>query len=470
MRVSKWISFVLIVLFAFSCKRVSNPTVERAEPTRLQQVNERGVLRVVTDFNATSYFIYRGQPMGYQYEMLQELANHLGVRLEVMVDNDLERKFELLRNNEVDMIAVNLTVTKERRETMDFTVAHTQTRQILVQRKPVGWQSMNSSDLNDSLVTSQLDLAGKTIYVQKNSAYARRLRSLSDEIGDTIYIREVDEGEDKLIEKVAAGEIDFTVSDENVAEVNETYFGNIDISLPVSFPQNLAWAVPKESDDLRLAVNAWLTEFKQTKRYAIIYHKYFRSKRSAEMKDSDYFANYSGKLSPYDPIIRQVSEEIGWDWRLVASMIYQESRFNPQARSWAGAYGLMQLMPRTGERFGVNPNSSPKMQIRAGLMYIQWLDERFSFIEDEEERKKFILASYNVGMGHVLDARALAEKYDANPDVWEGNVAEFLLNKADPRVYNDEVVRYGYCRGSEPYHYVAEIIERYEHYKNLIEE
>jgi membrane-bound lytic murein transglycosylase F len=461
---------MLIVVMAFSCKRVSNSSLEEKTLSRLQQVMDRGTLRVVTDFNSTSYFIYRGQPMGYQYEMLQELANHLGVRLEVRVDNDLERKFDMLENGEIDLIAVNLSITKDRRQKMDFTVAHTQACQVLVQRKPDNWRKLSSKALADSLLKNQLDLAGKTIYVQKNSSYVKRLKNLSEEIGENITIVEVEEAEDKLIEKVANGEINYTVSDENVARVNQTFFGNIDISLPVSFQQNLAWAVPKGSKDLKYTIDSWLTDFKDSRKYAMIYHKYYQSTRTAEIKESDYFTNISGKISPYDAAIKQFSEEIGWDWRLVASMIYQESRFNPQAKSWAGAYGLMQLMPRTGERFGVTAASSPKMQIRAGIMYIRWLDERFQFIKDINERQKFILASYNVGMGHVLDARALAIKYDGNPDIWEGNVAEFLLSKADPRIYSDPVVKYGYCRGVEPYQYVTDIIERYDHYKNLVSE
>jgi membrane-bound lytic murein transglycosylase F len=450
--------------------RVSNPVPKSENVSRLTQVSDRGVLRVVTDFNSTSYFIYRGQPMGYQYEMLQELADYLGVRLEVIVNNNLEEKFELIETGEVDLIAVNLAVTKERRSKMDFTVPHTQTHQVLVQRKPADWRSLSMKILEDSLVRSQLDLAHETIYVQRNSSYAKRLYNLSDEIGDSINIVEVDIGSEKLIEMVARGEIDYTVSDENVAQVNESYFDNIDIETPVSFPQNLAWAVEKGADDLKFTIDTWLTDFKKTKKYAVLYHKYYRNKRSAEIVESDLFSNNSGKISPYDVTLKQLSEDIGWDWRLLASMVYQESRFNPHAKSWAGAFGLMQLMPATAKRFGVGPDSPTKMQMRAGTMFIQWLDDRLNHIEDVQEREKFILASYNVGLGHVLDARALAVKHGMDPDKWDGNVADFLLSKSDPAVYSDPVVKYGYCRGAEPYHYVAEILERYEHYKNLVGE
>lgn len=470
MNLNRLFNIMLFVILAFSCTRVSNPIPDHDSVSRLKQVSERGVLQVVTDFNSTSYFIYRGQPMGYQYEMLQELADYLGVRLEVIVNNNLEEKFELLETGQVDLIAVNLAVTKERRLKMDFTVPHTQTHQVLVQRKPADWENLSMKILEDSLVRNQLDLAHKKIYVQRNSSYAKRLYNLSDEIGDSINIVEVDIGSEKLIEMVARGEIDYTVSDENVAQVNESYFDNIDIETPVSFPQNLAWAVAKGADDLKFAIDTWLTDFKKTKKYAVLYRKYYKNKRSAEIVESDLFSNNSGKISPYDATLKQLSEDIGWDWRLLASMVYQESRFNPHAKSWAGAFGLMQLMPATAKRFGVGPGSPPKMQMRAGIMFIQWLDDRLNYIEHIEEREKFILASYNVGLGHVLDARALAVKHGKDPNKWDGNVADFLLSKSDPAVYSDPVVKYGYCRGAEPYHYVADILERYEHYKNLVGE
>ena len=464
----KYIAFLIILLLTITCGRVSNSDSKVKSTSKLKEVVDRGKLRVVTDFNSTSYFIYRGQPMGYQYEMLQELADYLGVELEVSVNNDLAEKFDMLKNGEVDLIAVNLTVTKERRKIMDFTVAYSQTHQVLVQRKPANWKSLSSAAIEDSLIRSQLDLAYKTIYVQRNSSYAKRLYNLSDEIGDTIDIREVDEGVEQLVEKVATGEIDYTVCDENVAMVNETYYSNIDIATPISFPQNLAWALPKGSDDLKASINHWLTYFTNTSKYAVIYHKYFRNKRSAEIIESDYFANSSGVISPYDRMIKEQSEEIGWDWRLVASLIYQESRFNPNAKSWAGAFGLMQLMPSTAKKFGVGPSSQPNKQIHAGILYIKWLNDRLSMIKNEEERKKFIVASYNVGLGHVLDARALAAKNGYDQDVWDYNVDLFIIKKSNPQYYTDPVVKYGYCRGSETFNYVASIFERYEHYKNLV--
>ena len=434
----------------------------------LDIIKEKGKIVVLTDYNSTSYFIYRGQPMGYQYELLQELADYFGLQLEVIVSNDLDHSFNKLENGDVDLIAANITITKQRKQIMDFTIPHSKTRQVLVQRKPDKWENPDKKSHESSLIRDQLDLAGKTVYVQANSSHAFRLHNLSDEIGENINIVEANEEVEHLISLVAKGEIDYTVSDENVAQVNQNYYQNIDVETPLSFHQNLAWAVRKNSGKLLTEINEWLTQFKETREYKLIYAKYFQNNRSAHIVESDYYALTSGRISAYDDYIKTYSEELGWDWRLIASLMYQESRFQPNVRSWAGAFGLMQLMPSTANRFGINHNSSHEQQIRAGIKFLTWLEEKLDFIEDREEKIKFTLAAYNVGLGHIIDARNLAEKNGSNPDIWEDSVDKFLLSKSDPKFYNDPVVKYGYCRGKETYAYVRDIMERYEHYRNLI--
>ena len=437
----------------------------------LQGIRERGKLVVGADFSSTSYFIYRGQPMGYQYQMLQELANYLDLRLDVQVSGDIDEAFNELNEGDIDLIAMNLTVTADRKNKVAFTYPHSQTRQVLVQRMPENYRQLHVSQLNDSLIRNQLDLAGKTVYVQKGSVYAERLRSLANEIGAEIDIVTVPVEAEQLVQMVARGEIEYTVADENVAAVNKTYFPILDVETAVSFPQNLAWAVRKNSPDLKNEIDTWLKDFRKTSRYAVIYNKYFRNHHTANIFSSDYYVLGSGKISRYDEAVKRESERIGWDWRLVSSMIYQESRFNPKAVSWAGAFGLMQLMPATAGRFGVSKNTSPESHIRAGVSFIKWLEKRFeNEIPDSLERTKFVLAAYNVGKGHVDDARRLAEKFGDDPDVWDDNVEKWLLNKSQPKYYRDPVVKHGYARGIETSNYVKEVIDRYEHYRNIVDE
>ena len=460
--------FVLSVL---ACKNDKNVETSKMPKIDLKEIRQRGNLVVVTDYNSTNYFIYRGQPMGFQYDLLKELEKHLGIKLEIKVNNDLEDNFECLTEGSCDLIALNLTITKERKKIVSFTEPHSQTRQVLVQRRPDNWTKMSKKERDLSVIRNQLMLANKDIeiYVQKNSSHAARLKNLSDEIGDSIRVIEVDEDAETLVGKVASGEIDFTVCDENVAKVNQTYYPNIDIQTSVSFPQYLAWAVRPDSRELLEEINKWMAEFKNTRKYASIYNKYFKNNKSATIVSSDYYALNSGRISMYDEVVKQNADKIGWDWRLISSVIYQESRFNPNARSWAGAYGLMQLMPSTGKRFGVDDSSSPESNIRAGVKFLKWLDDRLKDdVPDEEERVKFILASYNVGMGHILDAMALAEKNGRSPKKWEDNVEYYLRKKSDRKFYTDPVVKHGYCRGNMPANYAKEIMERYEHYKNII--
>lgn len=466
--------FIFILLISFS--NSDDESGEKVLPTDttdvfdLEDIMERGKIIAVTDYNSINYFVYRGKTMGYQYELLNKYADHLGVDLKLKVNNSLNAKFNCLTQGECDIIGIDLTVTQERSRYVDFTIPHSLSRQVLVQRKPEKYSRMTSRQIEKELIRNQLNLAGKTIYVQKASSFATRLENLADEIGANINVVESDYEAEQLVKMVAKGKIDYTVCDEHVAMVNRTYYNNIDIKTPVSFPQQLAWAVQKGADSLKASINNWLREYKQTADYRMLYHRYFVSKRSAHKRNQKYHSIAGGKISPYDDLIKQYSDSIGWDWRLLASLIYQESRFKSNIDSWAGAKGLMQLMPATAARFGANNLYDPKQNIRAGVGFIEYLENEFDARKvDKMDRIKFVLASYNVGMGHVLDARRLAEKYNADNNSW-AEVDTFLLNKSRPKYYNDPVVKYGYCRGEEPYKFVSDIIDRYEHYKKLVPE
>jgi len=459
----------IILLLVTTCKDTPERITSGREVNDLTEILEKGKLIAITDYNSTDYFIYRGQPMGYQYDMLQDLADHMNIKLDVVVSSSLEETINCLRMGDCDLIALNLTVTRQRRSQVNFIIPHGQTRQVLIQRKPENWERMSPSRVDRALIRNQLDLAGEKVYVQHNSAFYRRMLNLTEEIGDTIQIVDVPEEAETLIMLVADGQIDYTVCDENVAKVNQTYYPNLDIQTAISFPQNLAWAVNSEATELKQVIDEWLRQYRKSTRYAVIYNKYFKNQRSASIVKSDLFTLSSGKISAYDDHIREYSEQIGWDWRLLASMIYQESRFDPGARSWAGAFGLMQLMPVTARRFGINMNSPVKDQINAGTQFIRWLDKRFiTSIPDKEERIKFILASYNVGPGHVFDAIRLADKNGKDPQKWHDSVDEYLLKKTNPQFYRDPVVKYGYCRGTETIKYVNQVLDRYDHYRNII--
>ena len=469
----------LIFLFAFlatvlaSCSdhyHTSKNLNNKIVACDLDSIRKRGRLIAVTDFNSTDYFIYKGEPMGFNYELLKTFSDNIGIDLEIIPENHIDRAFGMLKSGEADLLAFSLPLNSSAESDVKFTVPIEETRKVLVQRKPDNRRSSERDGSDKKLISNQIKLARKTIYIQAGSSNPEQLISLAHEIGDSNNIIEVPFEPEKLIQHVSSGEIDYTVCDENIAQVNSTYYPDIDVNTPVSFPQNFAWGVRKNNSDALLSeLNRWIETYKLTGSYALLYAKYFRNPRSISIVKSDYYALNTGKVSRYDDMIRKFSATINWDWRLLASLICQESHFDQNVESYAGAYGLMQIMPETGENFGIDITASPENNLKAGICYINWLHSIFdSRIPDAKERINFILASYNAGPGHVLDAMKLAEKNGMDPLKWEGNVALWLLKKSLPKHYNDTVVKNGYFSGVESVNFVSQVLTRFEHYKNII--
>lgn len=451
-----------------------NYVYSRPEESDLPGIIKRGKLIALTGYSPTGYFIYKGTPMGFEHDLLQLLAKELKVDLEIVVVNDMNEIMAMLNRGEGDLIADNLTITREREAVVDFTIPLLTTRQVLVQKKPGNWNKLTAEKQEKSLVRNPIELIGKPVHVRRESAYYSRLKNLSDEVGGDIRIVEEpgDIATEQLIQMVSEGKIPFTVSDENTALVHANYYPDLDFKTAISFHQRIAWAVRENSPLLKTAINNWILKIKKSAAFPQIYHKYYKNNRRVDAMVKCAKVKMCGRsISPYDKLIFQHAQKIGWDWRLLASLIYQESQFDPAARSWAGATGLMQLMPATAESFGAMNLEDPVESLRAGTKYLIWLEKYWEKkVPDKNERIKFIMASYNVGQEHVADAQRLAQKYRKDPAVWDNNVAYFILQKSNTKYCTDPVVKYGYCRGMEPFHYVNNILARYEHYKKLIKE
>ena len=460
----------MTVFTACSPHRTPKIQVSNIVSCDLDSIRKKGKLVAVTDFNSTDYFIYKGDPMGFNYELLKSFSDNIGIDLEIIPENQPDKALRMLKTGEADLLAFNLSLDSSGNKDIRYTIPIGETKQVLIQRKPRNWRSLSVDIVDTKLVRSQKGLTGKTIYVPAGSSYAEQLITLAKETGNQINIIEVPFESEKLIQNVASGAIDYTICDENLAVVNSTYFPIIDVSTPISLPHKITWGIRKNnSDKLLSALNRWMTIYKLTGSYELLYAKYFKNARSIAIVNSDLYALNTGKVSPYDDMIKKFSPSINWDWRLLASLICQESHFNPGVESYAGAFGLMQIMPETGKNFGIDITSSPENNLRAGIRYIKWLSSIFSpKISDENERIYFILAAYNAGPGHVLDAMKLAEKNGMDPEKWNGNVALWLLKKSLPQYYNDSVVKSGYFRGVESVRFVSQILERYEHYKKII--
>ena len=460
-----------LVLGFFSCQNSSKQGFysEPQVSIDLDEIKKRGYINVLVDNNSTSYFIYKGVPMGYEYELLQLLAKELDVDLKIKVTSGIERAIEQLNNGEGDILAFPLSVSKDRKKYITFTKAHFNTYQVLVQRKPKRWRELNYRQLNDSLVRDLTELVGKDIYVIAGTTHDMRLENLSEEIGYDINIKvdSVTSETESLIRRVAMGEIDYTVADHMLAQVNAAYYDNLDVGLVLSLPRQIAWGVRKNSGKLEVAVNAWLTKVKKEATFMVIYNRYYKSPRTSLIRMQSDFSSLGGRqLSPYDDLIKSGAEQLGWDWRLLASLVYQESHFIATGESWAGARGLMQLMPETAKRFGAHNLNDPAQSMKAGVGYLKFLDKYWSSkVPEKSERLKFILASYNAGLSHIIDAYKLAQKYGKDPAKWEGNVELLLLSKSDPKYYRDSVVSVGSCKCEEPVNYIKEILARYDQYR-----
>lgn len=449
---------IYLILFLFvalsACKHKPKPVVVQND---LEQIIKKGELVVLTCSGSTSYYLYRGQEMGYQYELSKQLADDLGVKLRVKVVSDVSKLSEMLLKGEGDLIAYRLPVTNELKQKISFVKEESITSQVLVQ------------STGDNMVNNVVDLIGKTVYVQAHTKYADRLKNLNEEIGGGIVIKMAPDSLDteELIDLVSQKKIPFTVVDNDIALLNKTYDQDIDCHLSISFSQRSAWAVRKNSPHLLAKLNDWIAQEKQSESYALLYKKYFE--RTKYFSDKIIIIPKGKSISRYDELFKKHAKKIHWDWRLLAALVYHESQFNASALSWSGAGGLMQLVPATAAKMGIKTSDikNPDKNLMAGVKYIKELDQSLSDVKNKDERIKFVLASYNVGITHVMDARALAHKYGKNKNLWEENVAVYLRLKSDPKYYNDSICRSGYCRGEQTCIYVDEVLARYKRYVQL---
>lgn len=448
------LSEIIWLLSGCSCGQEAK---KEAEITDLPQLKVRGTLTAATLYSSTSYFQYKMRPMGYEYEMIQDFANSEGLKLEVKVAESPARLIELLETGEADVVAYPVKVSNQATERLFFCGHERQDCQVLVQRANKG----------DTLLTDVTQLLGKEVYVKPHTKYAERLQNLDNELGGGIRIREVEAdtiGVEDLIQLVSEGKIPYTVCDENIARLNKTYFWNLNIALKISFLQRSSWAVRKSSPLLAQAIDKWASD--KTGMYAneALTKRYFELSKQPDTNEIPEIGE--GEISPYDDLFRKHARNIGWDWQLLASIGYQESHFNPNSVSWAGAEGLMGIMPSTAKALGVTPHEleDPDTSIRTGVDCLRRFRQGFSKVTDPIEKIKFTLAAYNAGIGHVYDAQRLAEKYGKNPYIWDDNVAEYIRLKKEPAYYNDPVCKHGYLRGSETFNYVREVMERYRLY------
>ncbi|MEX1186952.1 MAG: transporter substrate-binding domain-containing protein [Gemmatimonadaceae bacterium] len=456
------------------------PSIQRDLPA----IAQRDTLVVIAPYNSTTYFLYRAEPMGYEYELLKKFAEDLDVKLRMLVVTERDSMFKLLRAGKGDIVAARLVAAPEDSGVVAYTRALYATNPVLVQistsppavvvadtapalggaAKPATPPPITPARVRQVQRPSQLQ--GQRVDVPEQSPYTRTLIELADTLTGDIYVVEVDATSEALIRAVSEGTIRYTVAQGNLADISSDHYTNIAVRPALGEAAPIAWAVRPNAPQLLARLNQWLDDEQNAATLKNLYTKYFvHSAGYHQRLESPFLASETGTLSEYDTLFKEGAKKIGWDWRLLASQAYQESKFQPRARSWAGATGLLQLMPRTAAEFKVRNATDPEENVAGAVRFLDWLTNYWTKrIEDPDERLKFILASYNTGSGHVEDAQRLARQAGDDPTKW-ADVSYWLLQKSKREVYTNPVVKYGYSRGIEPVNYVAIILERFQHYR-----
>ena len=428
----------------------------KAQKRNLAQIKKSKTLRVITQNNPASYFIWRGELMGFEYDLAKLFAKRLGVKLEVIVPPNDEALLDWLAAGYGDVVAASYTITDERKaKGFKFSRYYNEVEEVVIAASA------------QPKVNSLPDLADREFVVKENSSYWQKLKSLQNQGGAfNLTPAPAWMGSMDIIDAIARDEFDLTLVDSHIAAIENTYRDDIAINFALSEKVRHGWVVRKENAALLAEINGFFNKQYRGLLFNIAYNKYFRDEKKIQSIQAEKVSLSEG-LSPYDEIVKQNAELYGFDWRLITSQMYQESQFNPNAKSFAGALGLLQVMPRTARELGYQPKElvKPKVGIEAGVKYLAWSMERFEETLSLQNRIWFALAAYNAGFGHVQDARRIARQQGWNPDIWFEHVEKAMLLLSRPQYAKQS--RFGYCRGSEPVAYVREIHNLYQAYLTL---
>lgn len=429
-------------------------------------IKNRGVFRMITQYSSNTYFLNQGIEVGFEYELIREFTRENDLALEVVIVGPDENPFDLLNSGAGDVIAANYTITPEREEHVKFTRPYNFVDQLIV----------FSAELNTIPSTlEELAESGIPISVRRNSSYYSRLMELVEQGYDlNIQIIPDELDTEATLVEVATGDISATVADDNMFDAANRYMDGLFAGPAITEKDTIAWAIRKNATELETRMNRFLykhfrvtADREEPRRSAflnILQKRYFQeSQQIAQYYNPEWQYQTIGTISPYDDIIRTIADSAGLDWLLVTAMIAQESEFNPNSKSWAGAVGLMQIIPRfvTTE---YEQLYDPVTNIKEGTRIIKEHLRHYAYM-DSTNQWAFALATYNSGMGHIADARRLAIDSNKDPNDWE-DVSEALL-KLMQRRYNQDA-RHGFARGIETVQYVNEIKNRYRTYEAIM--
>ena len=429
-------------------------------------IKKRGRLRMITRNNPVNYFLWRGELMGFEYDLIKKFADLHQLELEVVVAPPEVDMIDWLNAGHGDLIASAMTVTEDRaKRTIAFTRFYNQVTEQLV------------SGMGSKPVNQMSDLAGRTLVINDNTAYwATGQKLVAD--GQNLTLLSVSLSTEDILSKLANGEFSdlspsveakdhknlVTIADSHLVAIESRFNDSLIAGMTLEPAKDHAWAVNQQNTELLAALNQFLNREYRGLFFNVTANKYFKASKKQQKYLGGRLAS-GERLSPYDDLVKPAAEQYQFDWRLLVSQMYQESRFDPTAKSFAGALGLFQVMPRTAKEMGYRLPFTEETGIMAGSQYLNWTRDRFEDYLPLADQLWFSLAAYNAGFGHVNDARRLARHQGWDGNRWFDNVEKAMLLLSKRQYYHQ--ARYGYVRGSEPVNYVRSIRDRYLAYLAL---
>ncbi|MDX1695415.1 MAG: membrane-bound lytic murein transglycosylase MltF [Ketobacteraceae bacterium] len=438
----------LIVIVLASCSSPDNPSQQAARS--LDEIKTSGKLRVLTRNAPTTYYIGRdGEPAGPEHDMAQAFASALGVEVEFIVKPSVKSIVEGIDQAEADLAAAGLTVTADRKAQFAFGPAYLDvTQQVVCRRDNVQPETVE-------------ELAGLDVVVIAGSSYAHRLAELRKTHADLTWRETEAQSTEDLLYSVWKREIDCTVADSNIVDLNRRYFPELIAPLNLNRSESLAWMMPSGRDDLQGAVTDWFRKYRESGRLSALNDQYYGFFEVFDYVDiRKLIARIDKRFPRYQSYFRQAAEKYDIPFHLLAAQGYQESHWRANAKSPTGVRGIMMLTRNTAEAMGVDNRLDPKQSIFGGAKYLAKLKKnRFSDEIREPDLTWLALAAYNVGRAHLHDAQTLARQQGLSPYLWK-DIKQVLPLLADKRYYKK--LKYGYARGTEPVRYVQRIRE-YQH-------
>ena len=420
----------------------------------LPRMQERKVLRVITYQSPGNYFFNNGKMHGFEYSFIKEFAKSKRMNVDVVLASSHEEMRELLLSGDGDIIAASLPENSLHDENIKMTIAYDYSAPVIIGR-----------DTEKSLVDIR-DLEGRRIALAPESPYRGILEGIHRR-GIDFEIIDTDEGVnvEETLYRVSHAMSDLTILGGHQVKAELTRQYGLKPLFTLSEPVGQSWAVRASDHKLLAAVNDYIEQEYRGDTYNVLYGRYLS--RPKNRKAESRLLTHVDKLSPYDEIVKKSAKRHSFDWRLIVAQMYQESQFDPAAVSYAGAEGLMQLMPATARDLGVEDVNDPTLNITAGVKYMSILRDQFEQGLPLEDKTWFTLASYNAGFTRVKKARLLAEKMGLDSDRWFGNVEKAMLKLSKPYTQDGEVKRL--CRCGQAVVYVQDIRSLYNNYVRLTE-